>query len=283
MFTELRILVQTFISSMRALAWSMLFLFVSMVIGALFLSFILHDFIMLESHDHKTRVWVYNHYGNAMLAVYTLFEVTLAGCWPTYFRPLVQKVSGWYVLFVVAYVCFVVFALTRIITALLLRQTLESASSDTDMQIMLHRRERDRGLKKLKNLFQSLDSTGEGFVTQEHVNVLVTSAEGKTVLKMLELEVIDAESLFNLLDTDQSGSIEWAEFLTGVTRLRGQARSIDVVAILRASDQMHSQLHQMRAEFVEFMRQYSNDSSSSKAGAGECNTDASVPKRIWNM
>ena len=55
LFTELRILVQTFISSMRALAWSMVFLFLLMVISAVFLSYSLQDFIIEDCFRTKAE------------------------------------------------------------------------------------------------------------------------------------------------------------------------------------------------------------------------------------
>ena len=59
---------------------------------------------------------------------------------------------------------------------------------------------------------------------------------------MLDLEVHDAEVLFDLLDNNADGELCFEEFLKGVTRLKGQARSMDIVAMLRAHDQTHADL-----------------------------------------
>ena len=55
---------------------------------------------------------------------------------------------------------------------------------------------------------------------------------------MLDLEVHEVVSLFNLLD-DGDGLITHDEFLNGVMRLKGHARSLDIIAI---SKDMQTQL-----------------------------------------
>merc|ERR1719316_873329 len=98
-----------------------------MIMSGLFLCEMLKEFIRDSNRSMEWRYWVFRHYGTSSRAVYTLFEVTLSGCWPTYFRPLIDKVSVWYAVFAIFYVTMVVFAVIRIITALFLKKTLQAA------------------------------------------------------------------------------------------------------------------------------------------------------------
>jgi membrane protein implicated in regulation of membrane protease activity len=238
MFAELRVLVQTFISSMQALAWSMVFLFFSIVMGALFLSFALQDFIMDDTNAYDVRVWMYRHYGSALLSIYYFYELTMSGCWPTYFTPIVLQVSGWYSLFVIFYISVIYFAATRIITALLLKQTLQVAANDAEQQVREHRQQRQKYIQKLRVLFEAIDVNGDSMLTLEEIQCMALNTEARVVLKMLEMEVHDIEGLFHLLDTDRDGKIGFDEFIAGITRLRGQARALDMVAVLRMCDMM---------------------------------------------
>eukprot|EP00418_Pyrodinium_bahamense_P023839 CAMPEP_0179132258 /NCGR_PEP_ID=MMETSP0796-20121207/62854_1 /TAXON_ID=73915 /ORGANISM="Pyrodinium bahamense, Strain pbaha01" /LENGTH=52 /DNA_ID=CAMNT_0020831197 /DNA_START=1 /DNA_END=155 /DNA_ORIENTATION=+ len=52
-----------------------------------------------------------------------MFEATFSGCWPTYARPLIERVSVWYAAFFILYVTIVVFSTVRIVSALFLRDT----------------------------------------------------------------------------------------------------------------------------------------------------------------
>ena len=79
------------------------------------------------------RLWAWTHYGTFYRAMYTMYEVTLAGCWPSYVRPLLENVSHWYAAFFVIYVAVVVFAVIRVITAIFLKDSMDAVSSDADM------------------------------------------------------------------------------------------------------------------------------------------------------
>merc|ERR1719346_239900 len=101
--------------------------------ASLFLCQLLQEYIENTENDYEMRLWVYRYYGTSSSALYTMFEVTLSGCWPTYVRPVIEQVSVFYAIFFVLYVSLVVFAVIRVITALFLRETLRAAEADTFM------------------------------------------------------------------------------------------------------------------------------------------------------
>jgi hypothetical protein len=65
-------------------------------------------------------------------------------------------------------------------------------------------------------------------------------------LQVLELEVHDAEMLFDLL-ADGASEIGQEEFLKGVLRLKGQARETDVIAMMHNTDKIISDVKNMQA------------------------------------
>jgi len=252
-FSTLRVLVKTCISSFRALLWSMVLLFFVMFMGGLFLAELTKAYIRDPNNDMKWRAWVYTHYGTGTRAIYTLFEVTLAGCWPNYFRPLIERVSGWYVIFSVIYISAVVFALIRIITAIFLKETLENASGDAEMIVNERAAKRQAYTEKLKDVFATVDVDGSGRVSLDEFHTVMSEPKVKTWLTHLELEVHDAEGLFRLLD-DGDGEVTYEEFLTGIMRLKGQARSIDVVAIMRTGDRTLNTCKHLQVQLDQLMQ-----------------------------
>merc|ERR1711976_830519 len=60
-FAELRVLLLTLISSAWALIWSMVFLFVIMMISALFICYSLKDALVDETIEHSFRLWLYKY------------------------------------------------------------------------------------------------------------------------------------------------------------------------------------------------------------------------------
>jgi hypothetical protein len=251
LFTELRVLVQTFISSMRALAWSMVFLFLLMVISAVFLSFSLQDFIVEPANNYTTRVWVNKYYGNSMNAIYTIFEVTLAGCWPQYLRPLVEQVSGFYVIFNLVYISVVVFAVTRIITALFLKETLQVASNDAEAQANDQGRKRKECIDRLRAVFNAVDTSGDGKLSLDEFNRICRNPDAQVYLRMLEIDISNAEGLFHMLDVKMVGEITFEDFLKGLMRLKGGARAVDMVAMMRTQDQLLTDLERVAQQTSE--------------------------------
>merc|ERR1712107_467808 len=103
LFQSLRILVQTILSSLQSSVWSMILLGIIIVSNGVFLGNMLHEYIMDSTNPEETRLWVYRKYGSSTRAIYTMFEVTLSGCWPNYVETLSSKVSPWYAVYFLVY------------------------------------------------------------------------------------------------------------------------------------------------------------------------------------
>eukprot|EP00913_Durusdinium_trenchii_P019152 g17999.t1 len=132
LFRGLRVLVQACYSFLPSLCWSMVLLGIFMVMGALMLGNMLQEFIADQGQDFDTREWIWQHYGTALRAMYTLYEITFAGNWPTYARPVIDGVSSYFAVFFLLYITLIVFAVIRVITAIFLKDTLDAASNDAE-------------------------------------------------------------------------------------------------------------------------------------------------------
>eukprot|EP00913_Durusdinium_trenchii_P007651 g7188.t1 len=103
LFKGLQLLVKACTCFLPSLGWSMVLLVVFMSIGTLVLGNLLQDFITNESNNLEDRHWIWNRYGTAYRAMYTLYETL--GCalrnWPTNARPVLEKVSQGFVVFFV--------------------------------------------------------------------------------------------------------------------------------------------------------------------------------------
>jgi len=226
---------------MAALMWSMVLLGLVIMMGGLFLCSLLKGAIRDDTVKLELRLWLFKHYGSSLRAIYTLFEVTLAGCWPQYFRPLIEDVSGWYVVFVMTYITLVVFAMLRIITALFLKKTLQIAADDNDEMLSAQRSKVQKGLEKLSSIFAALDVSGDGRLSVDEFERAVSNSDVKTWLQVLEMEVHDVDALFQMID-DGDGFVTYDEFLQGIMRLKGQARTLDVIRIANKCDRIDKEV-----------------------------------------
>ncbi|CAE7939276.1 TPC1B, partial [Symbiodinium sp. KB8] len=131
----------------------------------------------------------------------------------------------------------VLVGITRVISAIFLRDTLEAASNDAEMLVQEKMKKKSAYVMKLKSLFQALDATGKGIITQDVLNQLLEDPKVIAHFQTLELDVHEGAALFHLLD-DGDGEITCEEFIDGILRCHGPARAIDQLA-------MHAEMRQL--------------------------------------
>merc|ERR1740121_973647 len=102
--------------------------------------------------DAATRLEVYNSYGTASRALWTMFTVTL-GSQGTAPAGDLAMMHWSYAIFFAAYVLCVGFAVICIIEALFLKDTLKMAAKDADMLVQEHLDTKRETFKRIHDLF----------------------------------------------------------------------------------------------------------------------------------
>eukprot|EP00931_Biecheleriopsis_adriatica_P010282 TRINITY_DN11136_c0_g1_i1.p1 TRINITY_DN11136_c0_g1~~TRINITY_DN11136_c0_g1_i1.p1 ORF type:complete len:597 (-),score=98.92 TRINITY_DN11136_c0_g1_i1:162-1952(-) len=237
LFQPLRILATGLLASVGALCWSMVLLVIFMTLGGLILTSLLQDFILDESLDRDTRLWADEKYGTSVRSVWTMFQATLSGGWPNYAVPMVQEVNFWFIGFWLIYVIVVVFAVIRVISALFLKETLSAASSDAYVQMQNNMKQSEQFASRIRSVFHQADVSGDGYVSRDEFTAVLQTPLMQQYLKLLEVDIHEANDAFDLLD-DGDNMVSYEEFLQGVVRMKGHARSLEVVAVLQHSKQL---------------------------------------------
>lgn len=147
--------------------------------------------IVEVSQTLERRLWAWTYYGTSVRATYTMFEVTLSGCWPNYVRLLLETTDTLtallYGLFFMAYILLVVFAIIRVITAIFLKETMDACNTDNVDTERAHKRR--AYLRKLENMFLACDSSSDGLISEEEFTDMLCDPVVKSLLGDLELEV----------------------------------------------------------------------------------------------
>jgi len=254
LFSSLRILVGTIYSSFRALIWSMVLLGLFIVVSGVCLCQLSRDFISDGSHNSDQRKEVFHFYGHPTTAAYTMFEATFSGCWPTYARPLVDHVGWGFAVFWIVYGSIVIFAVIRIVSALFLKETLQNAGNDADMMINEEIAKKQQYMRKLAEAFAHMDVVGDkdrdGALCWEEFSQVLANPRVKAYLSILDLEVHETELLFTLLD-DGDGAVTFQEFIHGVDRLRGGARTLDLMCVQNDCKHLMKSVKLLQEKFVE--------------------------------
>jgi len=236
-FKGLRFLVKACYCFLPSLLWAMVLLAVFICIGALVQGSLLQDFILDDGANMDDRQWIWNRYGTAYRALYTFYEITFAGNWPTSARPVMDKAGHPFVIIFVVYVTFVVFATLRVVTAVFLKDTLDAARNDDEAMVSERLRNRETYVDKLESVFNAITGDSDGFITEERLTTVLANPKAQAYFQTLDVDILESHSLFRMLDNGD-GVITHSEFVDGIVRCKGPARAMEQVA-------MRAELRQM--------------------------------------
>merc|ERR1712032_472502 len=76
-----------------------------------------------------------------------------------------------------------------------------------------------------------MDTSGDGSVTREEFKAALETPSMKFLLKGMEIDAGDIDVLFDYFEDDGDGQISIQEFIAGISKLRGAAKSIDVISL----------------------------------------------------
>lgn len=245
-FRPLRVLVLTIGSSVGALGWSMILLTLLQFMTSIGMTQLMQDFVRDESQNREVREQVYSYFGRWTNSMLTMFEITVApGGWAKVGRLIILQVNEWYALFFMVYVWVVTFAIIRVISAIFLSQTMAIAARDHDFtcheRIMKH----DRDVLRLKAIFEEGDRDTGGSLSRREFEQVLKDSRVQAWLAQLELEVNEVRGLFLLLD-DGDGNLSFEEFMSGIMRLRGGAKNVDLITLLYENKKIHMELIEIR-------------------------------------
>jgi hypothetical protein len=89
----------------------------------------------------------------------------------------------------------------------------------------------------LTDLFSQLDSDGSGSITFEEFLMALKFEKLKVMLQSLDYDEKDLIGLFKLMDDEGEGQLGLSEFMYGMSRLQGEPRAKDFLALMNMSEQ----------------------------------------------
>jgi len=242
LFVKLRTMINAIANSVFSLMWALsLVMFTMLMFSAVFLqgatAYISSNIESTDPLYLQNVSYLEEFFHSLPMAVLTLFMAITGGVnWWDAERVLLD-IGFQYGLLFLLYIATMFLALLNIVTGLFVNDAVEMSQMDRDIVMRFQEDKREQCEQCLRNLFIELDANDSRTVTfdefQAHLN-----QNGPGVFSYLGLEVWDAMNLFEALDIDGSRQLDIEEFVQGCMQLRGQAKTVDMVTLMRENERI---------------------------------------------
>eukprot|EP00971_Amphidinium_carterae_P129266 2560376-Amphidinium_carterae.1 len=196
------------------------------------------------SNPEDAPAKLFKYYGSLGASMLTLFMSISGGAdWQDLLEPLSQ-LSRAYSLIYVLYVSFVVFGIMNVLTAIFVESGSQIASIDQDLAIQEQLRRDKATINTIKSVFHDADKDASGLMTLTELEELLLDPKYIYAMRLIGLDVSEARGLFQLLDVNQTNAVSIEEFIAGMMRLKGAAKSVDLALLVHENKDMHASLQQ---------------------------------------
>mmetsp|Transcript_54803 Transcript_54803/g.123126 ORF Transcript_54803/g.123126 Transcript_54803/m.123126 type:complete len:306 (+) Transcript_54803:4364-5281(+) len=246
MFKTLWRLLHGLMQSLVTLVWTFILLFI------LLFTFAVSGMELIVESDERSDTYnsiVRTNFGDLWETCLTLMQVvTLDSAGPIY-RPLIAErpLLALYFLF---FILLVSIALMNLVTAIMVESSLDKSAADKEVKRMWELKKKKKRVDRVQGIFVQMDVDQSGKLTLSEL--LTAPPELKREFAEL-IDTEDFEMLFQLLDYDSQGEVNFKDFCDGVEKIsRGKLEMFSLIyqgnAMMKKSDEMLGLLRHMHRE-----------------------------------
>eukprot|EP00746_Dinoflagellata_sp_MGD_P145811 gnl/MRDRNA2_/MRDRNA2_78375_c0_seq1.p1 gnl/MRDRNA2_/MRDRNA2_78375_c0~~gnl/MRDRNA2_/MRDRNA2_78375_c0_seq1.p1 ORF type:complete len:649 (-),score=122.99 gnl/MRDRNA2_/MRDRNA2_78375_c0_seq1:262-2019(-) len=244
-FSELRLMVNSTLSCVKSLCWAIVLLLIVAYTFGVYFTQLAAEKIQQNGNSpegHAQSEGLRTYYGGMYITLISMFKAISGGAdWGDIAEPLEQISTGYYLLFC-CYVAFVVFAMMNVVTSVFVEQAAKNAWNDKAWVIEEEMSKQESYINDVKKVFEEADDDNSGNLSWSEFQEHIKDERVQAFFRALELDASEAQGLFHLIDVDSDGRVQLNEFVNGCLRLKGQARSLDLVTLLHENKKMHLKL-----------------------------------------
>uniref|UniRef100_A0A7S4VMT2 EF-hand domain-containing protein n=1 Tax=Alexandrium monilatum TaxID=311494 RepID=A0A7S4VMT2_9DINO len=251
-FKELRLMVASILCCLVSLSWAFTLLISVMYIFAVVLMQGASDYLLGETQvDSDTRLQLGDDFGNLLKTIYSLTQAVSGGrSWGEYAAPFIV-ISPWYGVAFTLFIVFVIFGVLNILTGVFVESTSAVAHYDKELVIQEEMSRNESVINQMRALFSEIDVDKSGTISYKELRRNLKDDRVKAYFSVLQMDVSEAQGLFQLLDRDESGEVSIEEFIMTCLRLKGAARSIDLATMLFEHKRLYSMVRNVRVDLAE--------------------------------
>lgn len=247
-FRELRLILASMLGSMRTMFWSVVMILVINFMIALFLMQNISGYITEQAGDLEPG-WdaSINKYWSSITTAMTSLYMSATGGdnWSNVAEPLKIVGAPFYLCFML-YIAFFMFVVVNTMTSIFVEGAMVNAEKDHKVMMREEMKRKHEYIMLIQKLFTEMDKDGRGQITRESFAEQLSSSEMVAFLQRVGIDSLDAEGFFDILASESdsdAGGIDVEAFVLGCMKLRGAARSMDLLGLIHKNTTCHSRLH----------------------------------------
>eukprot|EP00931_Biecheleriopsis_adriatica_P063868 TRINITY_DN38753_c0_g1_i1.p1 TRINITY_DN38753_c0_g1~~TRINITY_DN38753_c0_g1_i1.p1 ORF type:complete len:597 (+),score=117.36 TRINITY_DN38753_c0_g1_i1:117-1793(+) len=229
---ELRMIVITIMQTMKSLFWSMLAMGIVLYMFAIVFTQAAVDHVLTAVDADPADIDdILDDWGNLQNSLYSLFLAVTGGrSWYEVADSLLLM-SPLYFNQMIFFICFMEFCMMNVITGFFCEQAFDMAQADKDQLVQEQLADKKKYIAFFEQIWHTLDTDNSGMLRLGEMTTVMEDERVQAYLAHLNINVQCAWEIFRLLDADGGGSVSIDEFVTGLLKLRGEARTIDIRSI----------------------------------------------------
>lgn len=230
-FKQLWLLISGVINSIRTLAWAWLLIVLIIYIFGILATRILgqaYGCRLDSSQGCDPEMDMY--FGTVPESMFTFFQMITTEGWADIARRSMSHLNASWIIFIF-FMSLTTFAIMNVVIAVIVENTLDQAITQQNDVAKKLDKERQTALQKIYEVFLIADKDRSGELTKDEFLEALHNADVMKLLYEVEIDMRGAEGLFDILDYDESGSLDVTEFIEGCMRARGDAKAKDVLAL----------------------------------------------------
>jgi voltage-gated sodium channel len=234
---ELRLVMQGLVGSLGMLIWTVIILIVFLYIAAVFTT----STIGLSGDFDEIKVFTngFDHddlFGTVGRSMYTLLQMMTRDGWTSKIARFVM-IRQWYMsFFFLTFGMISTYGLLNLVVSVIVEQTLTAARSNESRAQAKEERSKRAELDGLKEIFVLADEDGSNSLNVDEFLASMRNEDILWKMRSLDLPIDDAARLFSVIDGEGSRELTLEEFIDGCTKLKGTARSRDLLAVTAQAD-----------------------------------------------
>lgn len=232
MFKELWLVVSGLMQSLRTIMWVFVILLLILYIVAIITTMQIGHNEIYDLYAKKSGGWDHRKYfGSVPKSMLTLFQIMTLDEWSfSITRHVITNSKIFFVVFIVFIFC-TTYGLLKIVVGIIVENVLASARANKSKLARIEHERKLKTLDVLREIFKVADADESGDLELEELKDVIDDPDVVAQFRLIGIEVEEAVDLFHILDIEGEAILSQEEFMGGVLKMKGPAKSKDLLAV----------------------------------------------------